>query len=283
MKRQRLTYVLALLALLTAVSIASRSGAGEWSLNMGLQALRGNYIYSEATSTLGLTAGLSHRSSRWNASAVVALVGQSATGVTSFGPFFMADGEWSRHGGSSLRGMHGNYSGQDAYLADSDFRFGLGDIFLYGELLILEGSPVHPSLSLTAQGKLPTASEVPRFGTGKTDYGVGLAIRQLWAPYFVFASAGHMRLGDPDGVTYKDPLSLTFGAGRTWLDGRFSLLGYYESYTEIIAGFPPPRQIGIIASNRLLGGQTVTVGGTFGLTDSSPDVLVSFGVQFPLR
>ncbi len=180
--------------------------AGKWSFVTGVQFVRGKYIYDSSTSTLYFTGGLTYRTERWNVSLSLPIVAQNSSAITNFGGMFIPNQENETHGNSPHSGMHNNeYNG---YVSTNQMRFGLGDAYFYGEIQISPEKFLWPSISFTGQMKLPTAAGLENYGTGKFDFGLGISMRKFIYPYSLFLDGSYLRIGDPAGITYRNPLIL---------------------------------------------------------------------------
>lgn len=254
--------------------------AGQWSVNTGFQVLGGKYTSASNTSTFYLSGGLGYRTSRWNVSVNFPIIAQNTTNVTNMGGMFLPNGENQEHGGSSHWNMHGNPS--DSRLTEHQMRFGLGDIYLYGEFQLLREMPGFPSVNITGQVKFPTASSGNNYGTGKFDYGLGLSLRKLMYPYSLFLDGGYIRIGDPVGITYRDPLVFGLGLGRIFAGGRYSFLIYYQQYSRILAELEPPRQATIAGFLKLADNTMLSASLLIGFSETSPDygLLTTVGFTF---
>ena len=256
--------------------------AGQWSITAGLQTFRGNYVFRTPASTVYFTGGLNFRTERFLFSASLPVVGQNSTAITNSAGLFMPNGEWVRHPAGRPGGHRGGMMDTEGVATSTSMRYGVGDLYFYGEWLAVPESGKHPSLSLTGQVKAPTASKTPDYGTGKLDYGFGLAVRKTRFPYLVWMNLSYVNFGDPDGVVYRNPLYLGIGAGRSFAGGKFLLSAYYEQYSEILTGYTPPRQVTLTSSFRLATRQMLSLGFLAGFSESSPDWGVLTGLEFSL-
>ena len=88
------------------------------------------------------------------------------------------------------------------------------------------------------------------------------------------------RGGDPAGFTYENPFTYSFGLGKFFNDGVYSLLLYYSAYTEVVKGYEPPRQISL-GLNYQAGERTYLSGiAAAGLSKFSPAYSFSVGAKF---
>ena len=269
--------ILTIAATFAAPGLSAAASGGQWAVTAGFQALRGNYVYSSAVSTVYFSAGLLYRSDRFNFSVNVPVIGQNSRGVVSTGRLFMPNGEIMSRGGDGHMGRHREPQLEER--PGSALRFGLGELSAYGEWLLVGGSGNQPSLSLSGQLKVPTASKTPDYGSGRVDYGLGGVVRKSVSPYSFVLNIGYLNLGDPEGIVYRNPVYFGIGAGREFSEGRFVLMAYYEQYSEILSGYTPPRQAFVAAYYRLAPGRTVSAGWTTGFSESSPEGGLLLGLE----
>ncbi|MHB8578847.1 MAG: hypothetical protein ACYDA4_03180 [Ignavibacteriaceae bacterium] len=175
----------------------------------------------------------------------------------------MMDGNGSLMGTSSVSGMN----------------WGLGDLYLFSNYTLLSQSNFFSDIILNVQVKFPTASTSMNIGTGKFDYGASFTFRKSFDTYVAIADLGYLNLGDPAGITYENPFTYSFGLGKFFNDGEYSLLLYYSAYTEVVKGYDPPRQIALginykVSENLILSGI-----GAAGLSNFSPEYTFSAGIK----
>ncbi len=245
--------------------------AGKWSVNAGMQWLNGEYTYVTRTSTFYFSGGLSYRAERWNVAVNVPLIAQNTTGVTNMGGLFLPNGEGRDHGGFSHWNtrQHGYMPG--AQLPTTQMRFGLGDIYVYGEYRLLGRLTGLATVSLTGTLKLPTASQENNYGTGEFDYGLGGSVRKFMHSYSFFLDLGYLVIGDPVGISYNDPLTFGAGVGRFFFQGRYSVLLYYQQYSRILADYDPPRQANLAGFVKVSTHTILSVSLLMGFSETSPD------------
>ena len=264
--------VAAVLLLLPASTLLSQ---GNWYINGSLQMVSGNYIYDESTSTYTLYGGIRYQTPRWYASADFSAFAQSSELVSRSGDMFLPGNH-----GQSGNGMH---SGSRGMMTNgSTFSGGLGDIFLRGEYTFLTERTPLPSVSLNGMIKIPVAHIHDVYGTGEFDFGMGIALRKRFGQYATFADVGYIALGSPEEYTYRDPVTYGFGAGRFFHNGQYSVLAYYQGYTRILSGFDPPRQLSLGFNIRTNAAMTFSITGSYGFSETSPDVGISGGITVAL-
>ena len=147
---------------------------------------------------------------------------------------------------------------------------GPGDVVVRAGRFLLPPAPSGLSLYGSAAVKLPTADEDDGLGTGETDYGGFLNLRQRVAGYQATLYGGYTVVGDPPGTDYND--TVTYGGqlylplDRAWtylgLEGRTALTDATEDPLELIGG-----AFGPVSPDITLTGEAFV-----GLTDGSPDL-----------
>lgn len=265
-------------AILLLGNVTTTRAAGKWSVSSSLQYRTGNYIFEQNTSTFYLYGGLRYRSNRWQMSASMPLVTQNSDLVTGGGGTFFPS---THHNGESSGSSH-HGRGMSGDTGFSDMTMGLGDLYLNGTYQLLPEYLKQPYLALTIRLKVPTAGTENGFGTGEFDYGASLTLRKRFGSYIAIGEAGFWVLGDPAEVTYKDPLVVGIGGGKFFSGGHTGILFYYETYTTILEGLAPLRQLSLGLNHRLGPGLMLSMIGAAGLSDSAPDVSLSSGIEWSL-
>jgi len=265
---------------------------GQWFVSTSAQVTRGNYIFDSNTTAYYFYGGLRYQSNRWSVSASLPLIAQRDDLVTYTGGIFLptgamhhAQGDETDHFDGGMIGDHNNWEAGDEMHGMSPFsnlNYGLGDLYLYGELSLLREQASMPSLSLNTQVKVPTANRAKNYGTGEYDYGVGLSIRKSQNSFLFFADIGFLAIGDPENATFNDPMTFGLGVGKFFNQGRSSLMLYYQSYSEILPGYQPPSQISLGYYFRIFPNLILSAVGLVGMSDTSPSVSFLSGLQVGL-
>ncbi|GAB4363655.1 MAG: hypothetical protein Kow0042_01710 [Calditrichia bacterium] len=260
--------------------LSGNSFAGQWSLNAGIQAFSGNYIYTQNTSVYYMTGGIRYRTPGWNLSLSVPFIAQNSSSVTNMGGMFFPNNENAVHGDAAHWNMHGRQTSET--LTTHHMSFALADMYVYGERQVLAENGTLPAFSLVGQVKFPTASVQENYGTGEYDYSVGAAFRKSVYPFVLSFDISYFRIGDPAGITYQDPVILGVGVGKFFLNGRLSVLAYYHNYSRILSDYDPPRQVTFggyykLSQQLFLSGSTL-----FGLSNTSPDLGLAMAIEVGL-
>ncbi len=234
-----------------------------WTLNSSIAFNSGNYIYQENINYYFWNIGARYQADRWFVSASLPFIlEQSALLVPQTG------GQ--------------NFSGGMNSTSPDDTESGIGDIYFYGEYLLVNQRWGFPSLSLIFQVKVPTATQLNLFSSGEWDYGSGLAIRKRFGAYTLFTDVNYLKLGDPQEINYSDPFSFGFGIGRFFKFGKSSLSLYYKSFTRIIEGIEAPRQVSLGYFFYVTQPTMFSIYLVKGLSSGSPDYGFAAGLELKL-
>jgi hypothetical protein len=272
-KLQHRSFVL--LVSLFTMAAGSINANGQWSVSSSLQYSTGNYIYEQNTSTFYLYGGLRYRGNRWQVSASLPLISQNSDLVTGSGGAFFPS---THHGNNESGGTH--HRGGMGSTGTSEMINGVGDMYLYGSWELLGGGGDQPTISINPRIKVPTASTEKGFGSGKWDYGISATVRKRLGQYFLLGDVGFWMLGDPDSLNYRNPLVAGVGVGRFLNHNQTGLMLYYETYSTIVSGLDPLRQLSLGLSHRLREGVMLNIIGAAGLSESTPDLSLSGGVEW---
>lgn len=255
--------------------------ADKWSAFSNIQFARGNYSLENSTSTYYFYGGIRYRAPRWSLSASIPLILQNSDLVTGAGGTVIPSGHGhnsqtgsSPHGG----GMNGMMDGETMMPMTA----GLGDLYLYGEYGLLPEGAALPFISANLKLKVPTAGTANNFGTGEFDYGLGVTLRKSIDSFLGFVDLGYWILGDPPGLNYKDPFTLGAGIGHFFGYGRYGLMLYFGSYSNILPEYESNRQVSLGFNYRVNNRTILTLIGSAGLSDTSPDILLSGGLEWVL-
>ena len=289
LRRKNLQYgCLLSLFFIILISLSKNGESGSWSINEGAQYLNGKYIYTTSTSTYYLSSGIQYQSERWNVGVSIPVIAQNNDLVSGSGDMFLPSGHTGQGGNSGGMGnshQGGGMMGGGRVVTDnvaSQTEFGLGDVYLSGQYRLIADQNFIPSVAVSAQIKLPTASNDRNYRTGEFDYGIRFNLSKRWKNYAGFLDAGYWLLGDTPEIDYQNPFTYGIGIGRFFSNGQFSALLYYQGYSTILENYDSPRQgsIGLYyRMNDQIMLSTTTIAG-FG--DTSPDFGLSVGFNLIL-
>ena len=265
--------------LICLLSQSTAFGQNSWSVGTSFQTTRGKYIFETGTNTYYLYSNLRYYSDRLNFSVSVPLIAQSNDQVTNSGGMFLPTGQM--HGDlENSQQSHGGMMGGTSNF--SSLNWGLGDVYFWSSYQILTENYNRPALILNTQLKAPTAGVEKNYGTGEYDYGASLTIRKTYTHWMMLFDAGYLVLGDPEGSNYQDPVTYGAGLGKTFYQGQYSFLLYYQGYTKIFNDLAAPGQLSLGITYKPMTSLTLSVIGASGVSETSPDfsLLTGFDLTF---
>ncbi|RMF59181.1 MAG: hypothetical protein D6748_06985 [Calditrichaeota bacterium] len=257
----------------------SAQSQGKWSVFTSFQLTRGTYNLENTTNTYAFYGGLRYKSSQWSIVASLPVIGQNNTSLTNTGGVFFP----TRHhgnGGGTETPHHGG--GMSEVSLEDQFVMGMGDIYVNGEYQVLNEGENVPYIGATARLKLPTANKAHNFGTGETDYGLGLTFRKRFEMYWVVMDLGFWKIGDPDSLNLQDVKTLGIGVGRFFQGNRLGIMLYFENYSRFIKELEPVRQLTFAINSRISTNTFFLVTGGKGITNTSPDFTLGVGLELIL-
>ncbi|NIO59631.1 MAG: hypothetical protein GTN89_10225 [Acidobacteria bacterium] len=189
-------------------------------------------------------------------------------------PYLHLDGAASLVGGTPT----GEPSGMPGPPAanPSTSESGPGDVSLRFDYDIIQGSSKRPWVTTLLRFKLPTADEDKGLGSGEADVEGGLLFTQPVGRFSLLLEGRLTKLGDPDGVDYKDVRLASAGLAKQ-LGTRTQVYGFWEYRSHPIDG-REARQSTAIGASRRFGTQgrvRWSAALYVGLTETSED----WGVQ----
>jgi len=263
---------------LAGVALAALAGVGPASgqqidYSGSVQYASGDYLFPERSSALFLYNGLGLTAGRVRLSASVPLVFQrtpwviysDATGMGSVG-----DGATA---GQDATG------GVDAVVADtvSYEELGLGDPMARVDFRLLDERGLRPSIRVTLDVKVPVGDVERGFSSGKWDYAGGLSAMKSLGTTFVFVDVAYWYIGDMPGVELENSLAYGAGIGQSLGAGRLGLLASIFGSSPIQPTVDPPLQVSLGLSYLMDLRRSLMISASAGLTDSAPDISLSFG------
>ena len=293
-------------AALGAATPTAPAGAQRVEYTGTLQVATGTYIFTEPTTSFALFNGLSLASGRLRFTATLPLLYQNSSAVTYIGgtpvPTGGPDGGAVRQrkpgtrvpmgGGGKGRASSGAFHAavqsdtteiQDGVAGPSDFQLFVGDPMAEVDLGLHQGFGFVRSFTVNAFAKAPLANVDAGIGTGEWDYGLGAMLGVGKGRTYIFANATYWILGDMPELPLRNIVNYGASVGRT-LDsgGRWSLLGSFSGATTMFDGTAPPVSAGISLGYLGSDGRGITLGVSFGLSESSADVTPYLGWHIPL-
>lgn len=273
---------LAVVAGVALATLATRPLFGQVDYVGSVQFASGDYIFTERTHSAFLFNGISASVGQLGLTLSMPLILQSTPWVTYGGVTAIPSGG-TEHSQLS-RQMGGRHSHEAVTLVDTTAYndLGIGDPTAHADLRLLRERGVLPSLRITADVKIPIADVDRGFGTGEFDYSAGMALSKSFGRTMLFTDLAYWVLGDLSDLELKDPLAYSFGLGQALAGGRVGLIASLFGYTQILEGVDPPVQLSFGLSYLLGSGRSLMGSAAFGLSESSPDIALSFGWRLPL-
>ncbi|MEE9132287.1 MAG: transporter [Gemmatimonadota bacterium] len=253
---------------------ASLPAAGqEVSYSGSLQYATGRYLYTERASSLFFFNGISAIAGPLRLSASVPVIMQSTAFLSYTG------------GGLVPSGTDTGMGDRVATVADTATyrQFGLGDPLAHADLRLLGEGSVMPAVRITADVKVPIADVERGFGTGEWDYAGGLSLSKSLGLTLVFLDVSYWVLGDFPDQELKDPITYSLAVGHPIARARLGLFASLFGNTEILDGVEPPMQLSLGLNYLVAPGTSISGSAAFGLTESSPDLSLSFGWLLSFR
>jgi hypothetical protein len=242
-----------MISMLTSVYSYAQGG---WSVNSSFQVTSGDYITSNTTNNYYFNIGSRYQAEEWYISANISIIAQ--------------DGLFPESDGNDMMGGSGM----------SHLNMGIGDLYMFGEVNLLKGTNVLPWIALSSQIKIPTASSINNLGTGEFDYGIGLILRKPLTSFIIFGDIGYLNLGDPEEITFLNPITFGIGLGRGFDYGNYSLSVYYQRYTKIYEAYPAPHQLSLGLYANIINRTFLSIIGSKGLSKTTPDFSISAGIEY---
>jgi hypothetical protein len=261
-------------------------GQSNWSIHSSLQYASGNYLYTERLNSYFLYGGIRYETMDYSIDLSIPFIASNGQNASQFGNIYMPN-----HMGSVISGMGGGPGGHggghimgnaDQYYSSSPEYYGIGDLNLYANYNLLNQFSSALGWSIGGYIKFPTASTANGFGTGKFDFSLSTTIKKNFGTYLVYASGGYIALGEPDSLNYTNPYTLNIGVGKLFNDGDVSALISYSLYSKILDAYQMPQELSLglnIMSNNKI---TYTFIGSAGLSNSTPDFVLSAGLKYNL-
>ncbi len=253
--------------------------AGDFGISAGIERYSGTYTYQTTTATYALNAGMQYEEEdQFSFSLTLPLVFQNSDLVSRAGGMLLPHGK----SGSSMSNSQ-SHNGKGMMMngdSSSSFMAGLGDMLFEGSYYIAGESESMPSLAITGQIKIPTAST--SFGTGQWDFGGGVSAMKQFGTISVSANAGFLVLGDPAGTVYHNPFTFGASVGNSFMDGKLSAMISYLAYTRVLDGYEAPQQISLGVLSQTSSTTTLSLIGSFGLSNTVPALGISLSIEVTL-
>jgi len=250
--------------LLTFLLTANAYSQTGWYLSSSAQLSGGQFLSDSYTRVFSVYGTIRYQGDDFGITASIPLVNSNGNSV------------------SQSNGMMVQSGPSITITTQNNMNFGIGDLYSYFDYKIYSDFENDIDVYLNAQVKIPTASSMLNFGTGKTDYGGSISARKSFGSFIGFVDLGYLDIGDPDGIIYKNPFTYGIGIGKFFNYGEYSLLLYYSGYTKILDDNGAPQQISLGANYRASETIILSFIGSAGLGDLMPDYTSSIGVRIKL-
>lgn len=233
----------------------------------------GSYTFAEQTSSFSILNGLTLSDRRWSISATLPIVIQNTGAVSYIGGMQIPTGG-SRDGTTGRRPGMGPTSGTES--TTGSYEAVIGDPMVRASVTPYEGFGALRFVEIQAMAKAPVADPATGVGTGQWDVGGGLSAGIGFGRTFVFADASVWSPGDMPDLQLDPYVTLSGGVGRPFTD-RLSGLASVSVSTTMIDGLEAPATLGGGLSYRIDDGQSLSLGGSYGLTTSAPRLSLYVG------
>jgi hypothetical protein len=169
-------------------------------------------------------------------------------------------------------------SRSSASAADDETEDGLGDTYAYGTYTFAPVGRLGWEPSLSAEVKFGTADADKGLGTGETDYRISASLRKSGERRGLALGIGYQFLGDPDGFELNNGLFASLSLWR-----NFTTDGTIAFSIDWSAAATDETDDALALSTRYTHrfGESLAAFASLGtgLTDSSPDVTCSLGLE----
>lgn len=265
--------------------ITALYGQSSWSINSSLQYASGNYLSDQRLNSLYLYGGIRYETSDYSVALSIPFIASNGQNVSQVGNIYIPNQMGSGMTGMSGTGGHsgGHMVGNGSLVTSSSTEnYGIGDLYLYANYNIL--NQFYSPFGFSAGGfiKFPTASTANGFGTGKFDFSLSGTVKKNLGTFLVYASGGFIYLGNPDSIEYKNPLTFNLGIGKFFGEGKYSVLLSYSLYTKILDIYEMPQLLSLGVNINSNDKVTITLIGSAGLSNSTPDYVFSAGIKYNL-
>lgn len=158
---------------------------------------------------------------------------------------------------------------------------GLGDVVLSGGHGVWEDAAAGWSVDLLGKVKFGTGDETKGLGTGKNDWTLALEATRALGAHALFGSLGRRKMGDPDGMDFRDPWLAS--AGWSWRLTANVSAGLMADYRQkLTPNGVSARDLTGFVTTKLGDGWKVQAYAVTGLSRSSPDIGLGLQVFWSL-
>ncbi len=290
----RVTLAMALLALL-GLSKPPAAIAQQVTYSGSVQLSSGSYIFTERTTSFYVFNGLQVSTDKFRAGFTVPLIYQNSPWVTYGITGGLPSGGTENGAVNAWRSGRGKGQGTGSSNEDDTIEdpivlvdttayadFGMGDPSIQASFELVEEADGLPSISISANVKLPIADVDQGFGTGAADYGGGVTISKRMGRTFLFTDLMYWWLGDLPELDLSNPISYSISIGRTTSNGKVGWMVAFAGFTTIIPEVDPPLQTSVGLSYFINQNVGISASLSKGLSESAADYAVSAGWSLKL-
>jgi len=238
-----------------------------WYFTSSVQISGSKYVFDSYNHVFSVYGGLRYQGENFGITASIPLVTTNNQNVSQ---------------SSGMMVTSGSNNLANAGLSQNENSFGIGDLYGYFDYKIISDFETEIDVYVNAQVKIPTAATQMNIGTGKYDFGGSISLRKSFNSFIGLVDLGYLNIGDPAGITYKDPFTYGIGIGKFFNYGEYSLLLFYTGYTKIVDAFDAPQQISLGANYRTSETIILSVIGSAGRGNFAPDYALSCGLRMNL-
>lgn len=277
--------VLALGLLLAGLARGGQSYAQQVYYSGSAQWATGSYLFSEDTQSFYLISGLNIRDSRYSASFDIPFIVQNTPWIS-----------YSKYGGIPTGGpqnesvkhhQQGVSMGRkkNINLADtaSYTQSGFSDPSLSVGYKLLGSEYGATSLYVSTSFKFPFTDPANGFGTGAWDLGLGSTLSRRFGSWFITVNVMYWHFGDMEDLELKPSLSYGAGVGKSFMEGKWLLMGSFSGMTQIIEDTDPPISAGLGIGYQVGPRINLNINTFVGLSESSSEFAFSGGWQLKLN
>jgi hypothetical protein len=247
----------------------------------GASAARGDYVFTERTTSASWMTGLALESGRAALRASVPLWFQTSTLVSVTGGGPVPSGGEARSGAVRDSGRMAGRRGTRVPVGAGEtgaLRAAIGDPMVQVSLRLVETPET--SLRASVSTKIPTTSPED-FGTGAWDVGGSCPLsRRVGNRWLAALDLSYWQLGDMSDLAFRNPVGGSASVTRFAGDWGFSVSGSASS--AILHGYDPPVAVGGGVLRRV-GAGSWGIQLSIGLSETASDVSATALWRVPLR
>ena len=231
----------------------------------------GYYTFQERTSSFSILNGLALTGPRWSVSANLPVVIQNSGAVSTVGGMQVPTGSSRGDRTGGRPGMGGTTEettgAYEAVIGDPVIRASFNPYQGFGTLRFVE---------VQAMAKAPVADPTSGVGTGQWDAGAGVSAALGFGQTYIFGDAAFWNPGDMPDLALEPYATVSAGVGRP-LSARLSGLASVSVSSPMIEGIAAPTTVGGGLSYRIGDDRSLSLGASYGLTSSAPDISIYVG------